>query len=304
MRRTLKFTALIATLFFAVASPALAHGDEEHTGPFRVVVKKSLPEKAVSVSVENGSLTLTVTPGHAVSVLGYDDEESIRIDSSGVIWTQPSSMMAQMAAPVATASKTVQDISEDTSSEHSHGMTEDDMTHMEEDTTTGMASPSTYTESPESNWKKIGDGGIVLYHEHRCHFMGTQISQSIATGGRVASFDLPFLVDGEKFSLTGDLIFDPSMDPQKAAELLGGAHEHSTTTPVALYVALALVATGIALLLLRKATAASKTSSQNVSPSAAAPPAEAVTEPQPTKEAEAVTPPAALDESDGSSIND
>ena len=256
MRHTLKLTALIATLSLAAASPVLAHGDEDHTGPFRAVVNTTLPEKAVSVSVENGSVTLTVRPGHTVSVLGYDEEESLRIDESGVIWTQPSSMMAQMADPAATSDSTASatpdadetTMTTGTSASHS-------MDHMEEDATADMASPTTYTESPESNWKKIGDGGIVFYHEHRCHFMGTQISQSLATGGRVASFNLPFLVDGEKFSLTGDLIFDPSMDPKKAAELLGGTHNHTSGPPPLLLAALVVIALGLGLLLFRKAAA-------------------------------------------------
>lgn len=257
MRHTLKLTALIATLCLVAASPALAHGGEDHTGPFRVVVNTSLPEKAVSVSVENGSLTLTVTPGHSVSVLGYDDEESLRIDESGVIWTRPSSMMAQMADPVATGDSTASTTPDTDETTMTTGTSAShDMTHTEEAATTDMASPTTYAESPESNWKKIGDGGIVLYHEHRCHFMGTQISQSIATGGRVASFNLPFLVDGEKFALTGDLIFDPSMDPQKAAELLGGTHNHTSGPPPLLLAALIVAALGLGLLLFRKAAAA------------------------------------------------
>jgi hypothetical protein len=256
MRNTLKLTALGITLALALASPALAHGNEDHTGPFRVVVKTALPKEAVSASVENGAVTLTVTPGHTVSVLGYDDEEALRIDESGVIWTQPSSMMAQMAEPTATGSSAGASIATTSPMSDVPGMSDPhDTTHMADSESTDVASPSTYAESPESNWQRVGDGGVVLYHEHRCHFMGQHVSQSIADGGIVASFDLPFLVDGVKKSLSGDLVFDPSMNPEKAAELLGGTHDHASGTPTLLLVALTLVALGAGLLLFRKAAA-------------------------------------------------
>jgi hypothetical protein len=136
------------------------------------------------------------------------------------------------------------------------GMTDPhDMTHMADSESTDVSSPSTYSESPQSNWLEVGDGGVVLYHEHRCHFMGQHVSQSVASGGIVASFDLPFLVDGVKKSLSGDLVFDPTMDPKRAAELLGGTHDHTSGTPTLLLVALTLVAVGAGLALFRKAAA-------------------------------------------------
>lgn len=76
--------------------------------------------------------------------------------------------------------------------------------------------------APESGWFTVADDGSVSYHEHRIHFMASRVSPDIKDGGIVTTFALDFLIDGEPAVLKGDLMFDPSINPERAKQYVDG----------------------------------------------------------------------------------
>jgi hypothetical protein len=220
MKRLLIAAIIVLGVLAPIASAAMAdssHDSSEGSGhdasedsghgttkePFRIELTKGLPESAVKSTFENGVITLDVKPSHTLAVLGIEDEEFIRVDKDGMVSVLTTSMTYEMA-----------DLS--------------------------VASPEK-AEDLGDGWSAIGSG-MVTYHEHRSHFMAANVDPAIKDGGIVSTFELGFIVDDEPATVTGNLVFDPSMNPNRAAELSAPAdpkmmnrdahdHSHRSSTP-------------------------------------------------------------------------
>jgi hypothetical protein len=194
------FPAVVAfaatTLSFA--APAGAHeGAIGEGGPFRVEITSELPG-GLDGRFGNGELEIHVVAGIEVVALGISNEPMVKLDAEGNMFgneNSPTWMMVKDGMNV---------------SPHMGSMNGD--------------------AAGEPDWVWVQSGGALQYHEHRIHFMASGVDPSIADGGVVASFSLPMLVDGDAVAITGDLVFDPSLDPAAAADLVA-AGAASTSTP-------------------------------------------------------------------------
>jgi hypothetical protein len=187
MKRLLASAAIIFGVLAPLSSQAHAEsGHDSSKEPFRIELTQGLPEDAVTATFENGIVTLEVLPSHTLTAVGIEDEEFIRIDEKGRVSVLTTSMTYEMA-------------------------------ELE-------VSEPTEPKKLESGWSEIGSG-VVTYHEHRIHFMASKVDPAIKDGGIVSTFELGFIVDGEAVTASGNLVFDPSMNENRAAELVSPAHD-------------------------------------------------------------------------------
>jgi hypothetical protein len=55
--------------------------------------------------------------------------------------------------------------------------------------------------------------------------MAKNVDPAIKDGGIVSTFELSFILDGEAVTASGNLVFDPSMNQERAAELVSPTHD-------------------------------------------------------------------------------
>ena len=187
MKRLLALTAIILGVLAPLASSAHAEsGHGSSKEPFRIELTQGLPDDAVKATFENGVITLDVLPSHTLTAVGVEDEEFIRVDEEGRVSVLTTSMTYEMA----------------------------ELT----------VSEPTEIKKLESGWSEIGSG-VVTYHEHRIHFMAKHVDPAIKDGGIVSTFELDFIVDGVTVTASGNLVFDPSMNQERAEELMSPARD-------------------------------------------------------------------------------
>ena len=202
MRISRSFAGFAAGLIalLSVAAPAAAHeGMIGEGGPFRVDVTAGLPAE-IDGRFGNGELELHVPAGMEVVALGLGGEPFAKVDADGTMFGNTNSQTWAMARDA-------------------------DMT--------GMGGTDVSTDPTiEPDWQFVAGGGSLQYHDHRIHFMAASIEPALADGGVVAPFSLPFVIDGVGVDVIGNLVFDPSLDPETAEQLLAaGAGATTGTTP-------------------------------------------------------------------------
>jgi hypothetical protein len=198
MKRLLSSSAILLGVLLTFTSAARAESNHDaEREPFCVELTKALPEKAVTATFENGLVTLDVRPSHTLTALGIEGEEFLRIADDGKVSVLTTSMTYEMAE------LTVE-------TEHNPRPLKD-------------------------GWSEIGSGK-VSYHEHRAHFMASRVDPSIKDGGIVSTFELEFIVDDKPVTVTGNLVFDPKLNPARAEELTNpesgmtaASHNHDHT---------------------------------------------------------------------------
>jgi hypothetical protein len=188
-RKAVVIVMAVLVLVSMLASTAPAFGHEGligDGGPFRIELTSGLPE-SIDATWGNGEVELHVPAGMEVLVFGVADEPFVMLDADG-------NMMANEKSPTWAMVKG-----------GGHG---------------GTAGTDAKAE-PE--WVWVRSGGSLQFHDHRIHFMAATVDPALAAGGVVSSFRLPFMIDGERVDVSGNLVFDPSIDPEAAARLVGSS---------------------------------------------------------------------------------
>jgi hypothetical protein len=69
----------------------------------------------------------------------------------------------------------------------------------------GNVDTSSFVESPNPVWRKIGTDGTAMWHDHRVHWMSPKQPAPIDTMGTVVAWKVPFSVDGVATTMSGTL---------------------------------------------------------------------------------------------------
>jgi hypothetical protein len=155
------------------ASPALA--DAARPGDTRSQVDAlEPPADGVILDIIGGDafLRLRVEPGHEVLVPGYQGEPYLRVLVDGTVQENrrsPASVINQ----------------------DRYGDGADDL--------------PVWQDGMEPDWRVIGTGGEVLWHDHRVHWMARTAPPTISPEGLVQRWEVPIVVDGVDVVVQGSL---------------------------------------------------------------------------------------------------
>ena len=181
----MKLAAVSAFVAVLVLAPsAWAHGGSAtQATSFRPELDGVVPPgSGVGVRLVDDGTRIELDAGeHEVVVLGYEGEPYLRVDADGVFENQrsPSTYLNTSL--------------------------------------TGSTPPPEADASAAPDWKRIGDGPTVRWHDHALHVPPGQ-----ATGARDESrWERPLVVDGESFALRGRIVTLP--EPLPAPWLVLGA---------------------------------------------------------------------------------
>jgi hypothetical protein len=166
--------ALVALLFLlwpigpASADPAQPGNTES------IVDRVDPPTNAVAADIVGGDafLRMYVMPGHRVDVTGYDEEPYLSVDTDGTVYLNEWSPTGVL-------------------NESRYGGSQDPLPEYEPD--------------QEPVWKKIGSGGIVMWHDHRVHWMSPLTPAAINDEGLVQQWFVPVIIDGVVSTISGSL---------------------------------------------------------------------------------------------------
>ena len=177
-----------------VAMPGRAHADAAGPTDFRTAVVSITPTTdTVAVSIAGGDsfVHIEVQPGTEVVVLGYDDEPYVKIDATGTVFENLRSYA------------TYYNVSR---------FGTDDI-------------PDAVDSSAEPEWSEVGGGGSWAWHDHRAHWMGTEVPVGMQPGDSLPAQVIPLLVDGERVEVevVSTLIGGPSWVPTLFGGLFGAA---------------------------------------------------------------------------------
>ncbi|HSG80417.1 MAG TPA: hypothetical protein VLD62_12615 [Acidimicrobiia bacterium] len=182
LRRLGIVAALAAALVVLTAGPVLA--DPVAPTNYRSVVNTVDPlPTGVTISVLGGDgyLAMVVTDGHTAEVPGYFGEPYLRFDGDGSVWRN--------------ALSPARFINRDR-----YG-------------TTGV--PDSADAAAEPRWEQVASGGSFAWHDHRTHWMSTDLPPTI--GGDRAEIVFPWfvdiVVDGVETEVRGELLWFPSVNP-------------------------------------------------------------------------------------------
>ncbi len=78
--------------------------------------------------------------------------------------------------------------------------------------------PSSYDPSASPRWETIGSSGVARWHDHRTHWMATSPPPVVTRDPAhrhviIPHWSLPLLVDGQRATLTGDVVWVPGPSP-------------------------------------------------------------------------------------------
>lgn len=179
-------------------------------GPFTVVLDAQFPD-GIEPRVGHGEIELHVSGDIEVTAYGFDGEEMVFLDAGGNMYANTNSASWWL----------------------------------NQDAGTGQVPAGTDT-SAEPSWEWQLGGGSVQYHDHRIHYMAAGVDPGVKDGDTVQSFALEFLIDGQKVTIPGRVVFDTASDPDGAATLLAasGAGGGMNTVLVVAMVVVALGALG------------------------------------------------------------
>ncbi len=165
-------------LVVPLAGPAGA--DPPRPGDYRSTARGISPATdGVEAEVIGGDalIQLTVEPGHEAIVLGYQDEPYLRFRADGTVQENRTSPATYLNA-----------------------------------TRYGEADvPEGLDEEAAPRWRTVADGGRYSWHDHRIHWMSTQIPADVERGSEVQEWEVPLVVDGAEVTLDGVLVLEPAV---------------------------------------------------------------------------------------------
>lgn len=185
-RRPLARVAVaLVVVLLPVLVPLEAGADAARPSNFESVIDDVEPDlDQVDVRIVGGDAFVQVTAeaGTEVDIPGYDGEPYLRIDADGSVWRNRRSSA----------------------------------TYLNETRTGEVAElPDRVDSSAEPDWERVGDGGVVAWHDHRVHWMLDTAPET--ADGVVQEWVVPLSVDGTEVAVTGRLLLRPDDVPWPAA---------------------------------------------------------------------------------------
>jgi hypothetical protein len=175
------------------ASPAAA--DAARPTNYRSTVTgvaPAQPDLVADVTGGDSFLRIRVAAGHRVVVLGYEEEPYLRVGADG-------SVEENLRSPATWLNR------------KRYGSTE--------------PLPADADAKATPNWRRIGEHGVALWHDHRVHWMsvGHPPQLGTATSGRVLDWSVNIEVDDRPAVVTGhlDLLPAPARWPWEAVAVVG-----------------------------------------------------------------------------------
>ena len=171
-RRPLRWVVAgaVVLLTTAVGIPAVG-ADEARPTNYESVIDSVRPKpKSLRVEIVGGDafVQVTVEPGTEVQIPGYDGEPYLRVDADGTVLRNRRSAATYI-------------------NEERYGDTE--------------PLPDRVDAAAAPDWERIGDGGVVAWHDHRVHWM---LDSPPQTGdGVVQPWTVPMSVDGAEVQVEG-----------------------------------------------------------------------------------------------------
>lgn len=195
MRRTI-LRGLVVNVGVLILATAPAAADAARPTNYRSTVAgiaPAQPDVVADVTGGDSFLRIRVTPGHRVVVLGYEDEPYLRVGADG-------SVEENLRSPATWLNR------------KRFGSTE--------------PLPADADAKATPNWRRIGGHGVVLWHDHRVHWMSVSHPPQLgtATSGRVLDWSVSIEVDDQPAAITGylDLLPAPARWPWEVAAAVGG----------------------------------------------------------------------------------
>jgi hypothetical protein len=176
-----------SAVLVAGATPASAHGlgglTPTNYQTLLTSVTPAIPGVELAVVDLGTRLELTNTTPHPVTVLGYDGEPYLRVGPAGAF--------ENTRSPATYFNRSL--------------------------TPTGSAPPKTVDAKAPPQWKRIGDGDTVSWHDHRAHFMGTSDPPAVARdrGHRhvIDQFQIRMRTQGTNITARGIIVWVPPPSP-------------------------------------------------------------------------------------------
>lgn len=184
-RRSLRWVVAGAVVLLTtiVGTPAVG-ADEARPTNYESVIDSVRPEPAsLSVEIVGGDafVQVTVEPGTEVLIPGYDGEPYLRVDADGTVLRNRRSAATYINEERYGDSAPLPDLVD------------------------GAAAP---------DWERIGDGGVVAWHDHRVHWMLD--SPPRTRDGVVQPWTVPMTVDGTEVEVNGRLLLRSDQFPWPA----------------------------------------------------------------------------------------
>lgn len=177
--------ALVAGLLVVVlaAAPAAAHGRGSDATNYHSQITGTPDIEGVTWRIYGGDEFLEVsnTSDRELLVLGYEDEPYVRVGPEGVFENVNSKA-----------------------------------TYLNTDRYAQVAPPPTAGADAEPEWRKVSDGPSYAWHDHRIHWMSTDLPPQVADPSvrtQVMEWAVPFEIDGQPFEVTGSLTWVSSPSP-------------------------------------------------------------------------------------------
>lgn len=164
--RALALVALVAL------SPAhLASGDSVRPRDTESRIDRVVPAlpSGVDVDVVGSDTFLRLRSlGREVQVPGYEDEPYLRLDADGSTWVNENSKTAVLNGD-----------------------------------RYGAVDLSDFSGGSEADWVRLDGEGVLMWHDHRSHWMSPKPPAPIDATGKVQDFSVTVVVDGVRHEITG-----------------------------------------------------------------------------------------------------
>lgn len=177
-----RIALLSMVLLVGGAGPAFA--DPAQPTNYSSVVTSVEPQPAgVALEVTGGDafLSIAVAAGHTVEVPGYFGEPYLRVDAEQSVWLNSRSPARYI-------------------NRDRYGLSD---------------VPDFADAAAEPDWELVGSSGRFAWHDHRIHWMSTDLPPSVG-GDRVEivfPWSLTILIDGAETEVRGELLWFPSTSP-------------------------------------------------------------------------------------------
>ena len=178
LRRPLRALGVVGIVVVTVmlgASPVSA--DPARPGNTRSVVDALVPDHpGVEFSIVGGDafVRVDVQPGVEVQIPGYGSEPYLWIRRDGTVWENRSSPAVEL--------------------NRDRYLTDVD-----------IELPTDVGDSDVVDWYRVDDGGQVVWHDHRAHWMGRSDPPTIDPSGLVQRWEIEVVVEGTPTVLQGSL---------------------------------------------------------------------------------------------------
>ena len=151
----------------------LGSGDSVQARNTESVITSVVPDppEGVRIDVVGSDTYVRVRAmGHSVEIPGYSDEPYVRIDADGAVWVNDGSTTAVLNGD-----------------------------------RYGNVDLSGFTPSATPEWRRIGEDGTAMWHDHRSHWMSPKPPAPIDGKGTVQTFSIPMVIDGTETIVSGTL---------------------------------------------------------------------------------------------------